>query len=99
MTWAATEGLPYPLGVTWSEIDRAYNFAVYSKHATSVRLLLFDDGDYATPRVELSLEPSTNPVASGTAASPKLASGMTRRPGSTGAAARSTLASRGSCES
>jgi glycogen operon protein len=60
MTWASVEGLPYPLGVTWCEADRAYNFAVYSKHATAVRLLLFDDRDYAVPRVEVALEPLRN---------------------------------------
>ena len=60
MSWASTEGLPYPLGVSWSEADRAYNFALYSKHATSVRLLLFADDDLATPRVEVALEPLVN---------------------------------------
>jgi isoamylase len=60
MTWASDEGLPYPLGVSWCETDRAFNFALYSKHATSVRLLLFDDRDYAVPRVEVALEPLVN---------------------------------------
>lgn len=60
MTWASVEGLPYPLGVTWCEGERAYNFALYSKHATSVRLLLFDDSDYAVPRVDIALEPLLN---------------------------------------
>jgi hypothetical protein len=41
--WATAEGLPYPLGVSWCAEDRAYNFALYSKHATAVRLLLFGD--------------------------------------------------------
>jgi glycogen operon protein len=60
MSWAAEEGLPYPLGVSWCEADRAFNFALYSKHATSIRLLLFDDRDYAVPRVEVTLEPIVN---------------------------------------
>jgi glycogen operon protein len=60
MSWASEEGLPYPLGVSWSEAERAFNFAVYSKHATSVRLLMFDDNDYAVPRVDISLEPLVN---------------------------------------
>ena len=30
-SWSSIEGLPYPLGVSWSERDRAYNFALYSK--------------------------------------------------------------------
>jgi glycogen operon protein len=55
-TWASHEGLPYPLGVSWSAEDRSYNFALYSKHATAVRLLLFGD-DLAVPRVDRLLEP------------------------------------------
>ena len=55
-SWASTEGLPDPLGVSWCEAERAYNFALYSKHATSVRLLLFGD-DLAAPRVELDFDP------------------------------------------
>lgn len=58
-SWAATEGLPYPLGVSWCAEDRAYNFALYSKHATAVRLLLFGD-DFERPRVELALDPQTH---------------------------------------
>ena len=59
-TWASVEGLPYPLGVSWCADERAYNFALYSKHATTVRLLLFADSDFGVPRVELTLEPLTN---------------------------------------
>ncbi len=60
MTWATTEGLPYPLGVSWHTTERAYNFALYSKHATSVRLLLFGEDDLAVPRVEIALDPLRN---------------------------------------
>lgn len=60
MTWASEEGQPFPLGVSWCEIDRTYNFAIYSKHAASVRLLLFDDRDYEVPRLEICLEPLHN---------------------------------------
>jgi len=45
VSWASSEGLPYPLGVSWCPDERAYNFALYSKHATDVRLLLFADSD------------------------------------------------------
>jgi isoamylase len=58
-SWAAAEGLPYPLGVSWCAEDRAYNFAVYSKHATAVRLLLFGD-DLEKPRAEIVLDPLSN---------------------------------------
>ena len=54
--WASAEGLPYPLGVSWSEEDQQYNFALYSKHATSVRLLLFAE-DLDVPHVEIAFDP------------------------------------------
>ena len=47
--WTAAEGPPSPLGVTWIEDEQAYNFALYSKHATGVTLLLFVDADQLTP--------------------------------------------------
>ncbi len=60
MTWAATEGLPYPLGVSWCDDQRTFNFALYAKHATSVRLLLFSADDLAVPRVDIALLPLVN---------------------------------------
>ncbi len=47
--WAAAEGLPFPLGATWIEEERAYNFALYSKHACSVTLLLYCESDIVSP--------------------------------------------------
>lgn len=47
--WAATEGLPFPLGPTRMEAEGAYNFALYSKHAESVTLLLYTENDVITP--------------------------------------------------
>jgi hypothetical protein len=45
-SWATAEGLRYPLGVSGCPEDGADSFALYSKHATSVRrLLLADDLD------------------------------------------------------
>jgi len=43
--WATTEGLPFPLGPTRIEQQGAYNFALYSKHAESVTLLLYSEND------------------------------------------------------
>jgi glycogen operon protein len=43
--WYALEGSPSPLGVTWIEDEAAYNFALYSKHATQVTLLLYSEID------------------------------------------------------
>jgi len=57
MTWASREGLPFPLGVSRCRDDGAYNFALYSKHATSVRLLLFRADELAVPELDLALDP------------------------------------------
>jgi pullulanase/glycogen debranching enzyme len=40
-TWAQTEGTTLPLGATWTEEGRAFNFAVHAEHAASVTLLLY----------------------------------------------------------
>ena len=60
MSWASQEGLPYPLGVSWCADHHAYNFALYSKHATEVRLLLFASPDATAPQVEIVLDPLAN---------------------------------------
>jgi len=59
-SWATTEGLPYPLGVSWCPGEEAYNVAVYSKHATGVRLLLFGADDLEHPCAEQVLVPRVN---------------------------------------
>ena len=48
-TWDSMEGSPNPLGVIWIAVERAYNFAIYSKYAESVRLLLYVPTDLVTP--------------------------------------------------
>jgi len=47
--WAAAEGLPFPLGAIWISEERAWNFALYSKHAQSVTLLLYTESDIVHP--------------------------------------------------
>ena len=48
-------GLSHPLG---ARVDAGgVNFSVYSKHATAIDLLLFDDGDAAHPSRTIALEP------------------------------------------
>jgi isoamylase len=59
-TWAAQEGMPSPLGVTWIESEQAYNFALYSKHAEHVTLLLYRDDDVANPVLAQPLDHLTN---------------------------------------
>lgn len=56
LTWGAEEGLPFPLGATWIAEEDAYNFALYSKHAHSVTLLLFGENDTANPLVSRSFD-------------------------------------------
>lgn len=50
--WAAHEGMPQPFGVTWIEEEQAYNFALYSKHATAVTLLFYSGSDQIHPNFE-----------------------------------------------
>jgi glycogen operon protein len=58
--WFALEGSPSPLGVTWVEDDAAYNFALYSKYASAVTLLLYSEIDLSTPTYEHRLDPLMN---------------------------------------
>ena len=58
--WFASEGSPLPLGVTWIEDEAAYNFALYSKHATAVTLLLYSEIDMSAPTYEHRLDPLIN---------------------------------------
>jgi hypothetical protein len=37
--WFATEGSPSPFGVTWVPEEEAFDFALYSKHATPAPVL------------------------------------------------------------
>ena len=47
--WSRTEGSVLPLGATWLASEQAYNFAIYSKNATSVSLLLYQEPDFTIP--------------------------------------------------
>ncbi|MFY9844241.1 MAG: alpha-amylase family glycosyl hydrolase, partial [Terriglobales bacterium] len=49
LTWAHTEGLALPLGVSWIEEDQAFNFAVCAEHAEGVKLFLYSPTDLAKP--------------------------------------------------
>lgn len=55
-----TEGAAWPLGVTYVPDERAYNFALYSVHATAVTLLLFSPSDLVRPLQTASLDYRTN---------------------------------------
>ena len=58
--WGAAEGLPFPLGASWFEEEQAFNFALYSKHAGSVELLLYTPADIESPVVVYRFEPLKN---------------------------------------
>ena len=47
--WDNVEGTPYPLGVCWVAPQQAYNFAIYSKHAEKVVLLLYAHDNLTQP--------------------------------------------------
>jgi isoamylase len=47
--WETLEGAPSPLGATWIPSEQAYNFAIYSKYATNITLLLYLANDVVTP--------------------------------------------------
>jgi isoamylase len=58
--WCSAEGSPSPLGMTWIEKEEAFNFALYSKYATEVTLLLYSSNEYFQPLHEYRLSPLTN---------------------------------------
>ena len=52
-----------PLGATRIDEEQAYNFALYSRHATAVELLLYDDTDFVVPAARIELDPLRNKSA------------------------------------
>ena len=54
--WHAVEGSPIPHGVTYVAAEDAYNFALYSKHATGVTLHLYGDHDLVEPLLSYQFE-------------------------------------------
>lgn len=51
-------GMRYPLGASWR--SEGTNFSVFSRHATSVQLLLYERSDSAKPFQTVELDPSAN---------------------------------------
>jgi glycogen operon protein len=54
--WERIEGRPSPLGATWNAEARGWNFALYSKHATSVTLLFYGADEYTEPLYRVRLD-------------------------------------------
>jgi len=59
-SWELTDGSPSPLGATWIATQAAYNFALYSRHATGVTLLLYAADAVTHPIYEQHLDPLAN---------------------------------------
>ena len=58
--WEALEGSPRPLGASFVSSQQAWNFALYSKHATAVTLHLYRDNDLQTPQYTYPFNPLLN---------------------------------------
>jgi isoamylase len=58
--WDRREGTPGPMGVTWVPSLNAWNFALYSRRATGVTLLLYAADDPLRPIFEERLNPAIN---------------------------------------
>ena len=55
-SWERAEGSPLPMGATWIEDEQAWNFALYSKHAERVELLVYGVSDLARPLYTCELD-------------------------------------------
>jgi isoamylase len=58
--WDRKEGTPGPMGVTWVPALNSWNFALYSRRATAVTLLLYTVGDQVHSSLEVRLNPRIN---------------------------------------
>ena len=58
--WDVREGSPGPMGATWVEPLKAWNFALYSRRAAGVTLLLYAEVDLTHPVREIRLNPRAN---------------------------------------
>ena len=54
--WQQNDGTVFPLGATWVEEEQAWNFAIYSRHAEQVILLLYGDCDFQQPEVRFEFD-------------------------------------------
>lgn len=58
--WTPREGKSFPLGVSQVDSGRAFNFAIYSKHARSVELLFFTASKLEEPSYSFHFDPLRN---------------------------------------
>jgi isoamylase len=53
---SVSAGAAWPLGALWVESGRSFNFALYSRHATKVTLLCYQENDPAKPVFEFEFQ-------------------------------------------
>ncbi len=58
--WDRKEGTPGPMGVSFVPAFRAWNFALYSRRALGVTLLLYSAEETVRPLLEVRLDPRVN---------------------------------------
>jgi glycogen operon protein len=58
--WERAEGCPSPLGATWVDLEQAWNFALFSRHASGLTLLLYASDNVIQPIFERRLDPVEN---------------------------------------
>jgi isoamylase len=58
--WERADGAPWPFGASWVGSEQAYNFALYSRSARSVTLLLYQEQDPAHPVHQYVFDPVFN---------------------------------------
>jgi glycogen operon protein len=58
--WTKIEGTLYPPGASWVEAENAWNFVLYTRHATSVTLLIYAQSDLRVPRLRVPFSYLTN---------------------------------------
>jgi glycogen operon protein len=51
------------LGATWVESEQAWNFSLFSRHASGVTLLLYSEDDVVRPVFQIALDPIRNKTA------------------------------------
>ncbi|HEU0273156.1 MAG TPA: isoamylase [Candidatus Udaeobacter sp.] len=61
--WERDEGGIGPPGATWLEAEQAWNFTLFSRHATGVTLLLYGPTDFVKPVLQLQLNRLRNKTA------------------------------------
>ena len=61
-SWGDEGGIGPP-GAIWLDTEQAWNFTLYSRHATGVMLLLYGATDFVKPLFQLQLNPLKNKTA------------------------------------